>query len=173
MSSQRVFLDTNIILEAFRVGCWSAICHQYKIETVEKCIEEALTGDPEEPGRTEVKPDQLTGGLAGRHAVSKAELAQFALKYPDLPVLDDGELHLLAWLDARGLIGNVKILLSTSDKAAIVAASQLGGLDSLVSLEKLSSTSGVSRSQTASLRTQFGAQWLEGIKTKVILGVMP
>ncbi|MBO4123014.1 hypothetical protein J5T34_19995 [Cupriavidus gilardii] len=45
MAKVRVFVDTNIILEAFRTGCWAAICERYAIETVEKCVEEALTGD--------------------------------------------------------------------------------------------------------------------------------
>jgi len=40
----RVFVDTNIILEAVRTGCWMALTTTFSIETVEKCIEEALTG---------------------------------------------------------------------------------------------------------------------------------
>ena len=39
-------LDTNVIIESFRTGCWSASCEHYAIETVEKCIEEVMTDDP-------------------------------------------------------------------------------------------------------------------------------
>lgn len=49
MSKSRVFVDTNIILEAFRTNCWTALCDRFKIETVEKCIEEALTGNQLNP----------------------------------------------------------------------------------------------------------------------------
>ncbi len=44
MQKIRVFADTNVILEAFRTGCWTAIASRFAIETVEKCVEEALTG---------------------------------------------------------------------------------------------------------------------------------
>ena len=71
MAKDRVFVDTNVILEAFRTGCWAAICERYAVETVEKCIEEALTGDPTEPGRVDVPAEDLIKGLAARHAVGK------------------------------------------------------------------------------------------------------
>lgn len=76
MTKPRVFADTNVIVEAFRTGCWAAICEHFAVETVEKCVEEALTGDPLEPGRIDVPSAQLLGGLAARHAVTKKQLAQ-------------------------------------------------------------------------------------------------
>lgn len=66
MTKTRVFVDTNVILEAFRTNCWAAICEHFAIETVEKCIEEALTGDPTERGRVDVPPEELISGLADR-----------------------------------------------------------------------------------------------------------
>jgi len=64
---------------------------------------------------------QLIGGLAAQHAVTKRQLATFAIDHPACQALDDGELHLLAWLDANELLSKVMVLLSTADKAAIVA----------------------------------------------------
>jgi hypothetical protein len=81
-SKVRVFVDTNIILEAFRTGCWTAICQHYAIETVEKCIEEARTGDPTDPRRIPVDRDVLVAGLAGRHSVSNRERVDLVLAYP-------------------------------------------------------------------------------------------
>ena len=49
MPKIRVFADTNVILESFRTGCWTAISNHFAIETVEKCVEETLTGNPGEP----------------------------------------------------------------------------------------------------------------------------
>jgi hypothetical protein len=173
MTKPRVFVDTNVILEAFRTGCWAAICERFAIETVEKCIEEALTGDPTEPGRVDVPSDELIGGLSARQAVTKKELATFALTHPESQALDDGELHLLAWLHANGLLSKVMVLLSTADKAAIVATGRLDGLDALVSLEHLAQNSGATKGQLASLQHHYRNAWLDEIKSKVRLGVIP
>lgn len=173
MAKDRVFVDTNVILEAFRTGCWAAICEHFAVETVEKCIEEALTGDPTEPGRVNVPAVELINGLAARHAVSKKELATFALTHPECQALDDGELHLLAWLDANGLLTKVLVLMSTADKAAIVATGRLNGLDSLVSLEHLAQNSGATRGQLAELKDHYRVGWLDEIKLKVRFGMIP
>ncbi len=50
MTLRRVFFDTNVIIEAFRVDCWNAICGTFVVETVEKCVEETLSGNPSDPG---------------------------------------------------------------------------------------------------------------------------
>lgn len=173
MTKSRVFVDTNVILEAFRTGCWGAICERFAIETVEKCIEEALTGDPCEPGRVDVPAEELIGGLVARHAVSKRELATFALKHPECQALDDGELHLLAWLSANCLLAKVLVLLSTADKAAIVATGRLDGLDALVSLEHLAENAGATRGQLAELKNHYRTGWLDEIKFKVRFGMIP
>ena len=173
MTQSRVFVDTNVILEAFRTGCWSTICEHFAVETVEKCIEEALTGDPTEPGRVNVPAEELIGGLAARHPVTKKELATFALKHPDCQALDDGELHLLAWLSANGLLPQVMVLLSTADKAAIVATGRLNGLDALVSLEHLAQNAGATRGQLAELKNHYRTGWLDEIKIKVRFGMIP
>jgi len=104
MAKTRVFIDTNIIIEAFRTGCWTAICNKFAIETVDKCVEEALTGNPDDPGRVHIDRDALLEGLADRHQVGKLELAKLVLTHPSCHGLDDGELHLLAWLHAQGLL---------------------------------------------------------------------
>ena len=173
MPKLRVFADTNVILESFRTGCWTAISHQYAIETVEKCIEEALTGDPDDPRRVHVDRDTLVAGLAGRHAVGKRELATFVLTHPECQGLDDGEMHLLAWLHAQGLLPDALILISTADKAAIVATGRIGWLDSVASLEHLAQHSGVTRGQLDSLARHYRTQWLDEIKFKVRFGIIP
>lgn len=173
MPRMRVFVDTNIILEAFRTGCWAAICERFDVETVEKCIEEALTGNPDDPRRIHVDRETLVDGLAARHAVGNRELADLRLNHPGCSGLDDGELHLLAWLHAQGLIGQVLVLVSTADKAAIVATGRLGGLDSLASLEQLAQDAGVSRGQLDSLANHYRSRWLDEIKTKVRFGIIP
>ncbi len=173
MPRTRVFTDTNVILEAFRTRCWTAICQYYSVETVEKCIEEALTGDPDEPGHIRVDREVLIEGLAARHAVGRHERAALVFAHPECQGLDDGELHLLAWLHAQKLLPHVLVLVSTADKAAIVATGRLGGLDSLVSLEQLAQNSGVTRGQIDSLARHYRGSWLDEIKFKVRFGIIP
>ncbi|MCG5260519.1 hypothetical protein EM868_00945 [Cupriavidus gilardii] len=173
MAKVTVFVDTNIILEAFRTGCWSAICERYAIETVEKCIEEALTGDLSDPGRITVDRSALVGGLSRRHAVGRRELVDLVLAHPHCQALDDGELHLLAWLHANKRLPQALILLSTADKAAIVATARLGWIDSLTSLEQLARTSGVTPGQICRLARHYREDWLGEIKTKIRLGILP
>jgi hypothetical protein len=65
VKGQIVLLDTNVIIEAFRTRCWRAIVNTFKIETVEKCCEEAATGDKRQPGYVEVDvelPEKISGG---------------------------------------------------------------------------------------------------------------
>lgn len=169
----RVFVDTNVTLEAFRIGCWPALAAAFSVETVEKCVEEALTGDPADPRHVTVDRDVLVAGLAARHAVDKRTIARFALAHPASAGLDDGELHLLAWLHGQGQTATVKLLLSTADKAAIVAAGRLDWLDIVTSLEQLAQQAGVSRVQVDQMARHYRQQWLDEIKVKVRLGIIP
>ncbi len=132
-----------------------------------------MTGNPDDPRRVHIDWDLLVGGLAARHAVGKRELATLALSHPECQGLDDGELHLLAWLHANGLLPGALILVSTADKAAIVATGRLGWLDSLTSLEHLAQQSGVTRGQVDSLARHYRAGWLDEIRVKVRLGIIP
>lgn len=169
---KRIFTDTNVIIEAFRTGCWTAICATHAIETVEKCIEEALTGDPSDPRHVAIASADLTDGLAQRHSVSRKDIAFLVAHHSSCNRLDDGELHLFARLFADELPSPI-ILVSTADKAALVASHQLGWLDYTVSLENLARQSGVSNKNLESLRQQHREGWLSGIKTKIRMGILP
>ena len=39
-----VLVDTNVILECWRVGAWRALTGGYRVETVEDCVIETQTG---------------------------------------------------------------------------------------------------------------------------------
>lgn len=174
MGKQRIFIDTMIIIELFRSGCWSAACNKYSMETVEKCVEEALAGDSADPRYVPVDRAELLGGLSELHVVSRATLAAFALQCSRTAEgLDDGEKHLLALLYAHGAQINAQLLISTADKAAIVAVGKLNWLDNLISLEEMVNASGVTRSQLECLRSHFSKEWLDSIKMKVLLGIIP
>jgi len=169
MLKSRVFLDTNVILESFRTRGWTAICNKYSIETVEKCIEEVLTGNPNSQNHTPVQQKILTGGLTALHKVSKRNIANLVLSHPECQGLDDGELHLFAWAYAQNILPNQHIFISTADKAAIRATSMLGWINSLISLEELLQQSGVTSSQIGNLRAHYRTSWLSNIKSDILL----
>lgn len=172
MSKTRVFVDTNIILEAFRTNCWTAICKNYSIETVEKCIEEALTGNQLNPKYTPVDRRKLIEGLTARHQVTQHDIGKLILTRPECQELDDGEKHLFAWLNAQKILPNALILISTADKSAIFATGKLGWIDSVECLEKLLLKSGVSKTQRDSIARHFRSDWLSEIKLKIRLGMI-
>lgn len=83
------------------------------------------------------------------------------------------EKHLFAWLFANRLLPSPVVLVTTADKAALVASNDLGWLDCMISLEELARKAGVGRSNLDALALQYRDDWLSGIKTKIRLGVMP
>ena len=173
MQKIRVFADTNVILESFRTGCWMAISSHFAIETVQKCVEETLTGNPGDPRHVTVPPADLKAGLAGEHPVTRKELASLVLAHPSCSTLDDGEKHLLAWLLANKLLPSPVIVVTTADKAALVASHGLGWLDCTVSLEDLARRAGVGRTNLDALALQYREDWLSSIKTKIRMGILP
>lgn len=173
MAKRRVFADTNVVIEAFRTGCWTALCERYDVETVEKCVEEALTGNPDEPRHVAISAEDLNAGLANQHPVSRGEIATLVLAFPCCGALDDGEKHLLARLHADKSLPAPLLVVSTADKAALVASHQLGWLDSLASLEVLAREAGASNADLIALHLQYREDWLVGIKTKIRLGIIP
>ena len=173
MSKIRVFADTNIILESFRTGCWTALSKHFAIETVEKCVEETLSGNPGDSRHVAVPPAALKAGLAGQHPVTRKELATLVLSNPSCSTLDDGEKHLFTWLYTNKLLPSQFILLTTADKAALVASNELGWLDYMSSLEELARRAGVGRVNLEALTLQYREDWLSRIKIKIKLGIIP
>lgn len=173
MPKIRVFADTNVILESFRTGCWTAICNHFAIKTVEKCVEETLTGNPGDPRHVAVPVADLKAGLVAQHQVTRKELATLVLSNPSCSTLDDGEKHLFAWLFANKLLPSLGVVVTTADKAALVASNGLGWLDCMTSLEDLARKAGVGRVNRDALAMQYREDWLTSIKTKIKLGIIP
>lgn len=171
MAKQRVLVDTCVIIEAFRTKCWKALCAHFDVETVHCCVTECCTGDPLQPGRTPIPHDELLGGLARVHDVDDMMLALLALERPQLPALDDGERHLIAWLHAHPADA-VLTAISTTDRAAVRATHVLKMLDRVASLQHLGQTAGVGRSQLNSLRPHFQEDWLSSLRMQLQMGIL-
>ena len=119
---QVVLVDTNIIIEAVRTGCWNALTVHFKMETVEKCCEEARTGEAHRPGYVKVDEGALRSRLTA-HAVSGVMLFELGQRYPDADRLDAGERHL--W--AHALDRNDEWVAACSDRAAVNVAVKRSG----------------------------------------------
>lgn len=170
MPKPRVFVDTCIIIEAFRTNTWAALCQHFDVETVEKCVEECSTGDPLDPNRTLVPAARLRQDLAQCHPVTFDHLLGLR-GVAGLPGIDDGELHLLAWLHAHRPI-DASVLLSTADRAAVRAAHVLHLMHQVASLEALAKAAGVNKAKLSTFREQFCEAWMSDARVRIRMDVI-
>ena len=128
-----VLLDTMVILGAHRTESWKTLAARYRLETVEKCIEETQTGAQNRPHEHRIDEATLRGGFHMVHAVNQIEQAQAALRDSHHAMLHDGEralwAHALGRTDAWVLCG--------PDIASLRLGVRLGLRDQLVALEAL------------------------------------
>jgi hypothetical protein len=172
MVERRVFIDTNIAIECFRISAWRELTHAFTVETVEMVVTEALTGDTSKPGRVNVDRASLINGLAKPpYVVTKKELNPLLKLYPSMVTLDDGEKYLYAHLNAHELPLPPLIVIGTADKGAIVAAHLPRWLDQLISLEHLLNE--CAPGKVGLLGEQFTETFLSEVRTKALLGIIP
>jgi hypothetical protein len=149
-----VLVDTNVILECWRVGAWRALTGGYGVETVEDCVIETQTGYQRRRAEQRIDQTALQASLAAVHKVSDAERAAAIVRDPLFSYLDVGEqslwAHALARSDAWVLCG--------PDKASLRLGMRGGLRDRLVALEHLLHDVGYPR-RTA-LRTNYTSGWL-------------
>ena len=165
-------MDTNIILAAWDAHCWPAISNYYELETVEKCVEETLTHNPNDPRHIKMPAGDLYSGIRQRHNVTKLDIANLILNGHCGATLDDDEQQLLAWLYCHEVLPSNVIRIATADKAAIMVANQLGWLDAVTSLEELATQAGVAKTNLNQLKSQYSKSWLTSARTQIRLGVL-
>lgn len=69
MPVRRVFLNANVIIEAFRISAWPELSQGHWLETVQTCEAEAQTGSTLKFGYVKVDAQALRAGLRGAHPV--------------------------------------------------------------------------------------------------------
>lgn len=79
-----LLVDTNAILECFRVGSWRALASGYSVETVEDCVTETQTGFQRRRAELQIDGVELRTSLKAVHAVEDAERAIVAVRAPDI-----------------------------------------------------------------------------------------
>lgn len=159
-----VLVDTMIIIEAHRSGQWKPLCEHYKIDTVEKCVEEAETGNQNR--RNPVNVDTATlNRIVKPKKISEKEIASLILGEESAGNLDDGEKHLLAYAMT---LGSDVFFLCSPDKACMRVGHCLGMLDKFVSLEELLDGAGA----RAKLKDNYTTRWLNKKKSDIRLGIL-
>ena len=157
-----VLVDTNVILECFRVGSWRALTGGYQVETVEDCVTETQTGFQRRRPEALIDPAELGGGLKAVHPVVDAERAVVALRAPDI-ALDVGELSL--W--AHALTRSDSWVLCGPDKASMRFGVRLGLRDRLIALETLLTDAG--HRPKEALKMAYSSKWLENALGELFL----
>jgi hypothetical protein len=150
-----VLVDTNVILECWRVGSWRALAGGYGVETVEDCVTETQTGFQRRRPERQINLSELRASLVRVHEVSRQEIAAAIVRDEMVAFLDVGErslwAHALTRTDAWVLCG--------PDKASLRLGVRLGFRERLVALEALLSAAG--HRPRAALRPAYTARWLE------------
>jgi hypothetical protein len=150
-----VLVDTNVIIECWRVSAWKALTGGYAVETVEMCEIETQTGLQRR--RTELQIDRaaLRATLKAVHSVSDAENAAALLRDDQVRFLDAGEMmlwaHALGRTDAWVLCG--------PDKASLRVGIRLGFRERLASLQGLLAE--VGHKPRIDLRQAYTHKWLD------------
>jgi hypothetical protein len=151
-----VLVDTNVIIECWRVGAWKALTGGYAVETVAMCFIETQTGFQRRRPEEQIDSAVLTATIKTVHPVEDADFALALTRDPQIGFLDAGEqalwAHAVSREDAWVLCG--------PDKASLRIGVRLGLKDRLVSLERLLLDVGFRRKGIKDTYTQ---KWLEQV----------
>jgi hypothetical protein len=159
-----VFVDTNVVIEAVRTGCWAAVSGGLNIQTVVACRREARSGDRSRDGYVAVSESHLKR-IAAVRRVTEAHRAALIVSCPDAEGLDLGERDLLAYLHATDPPAGWR--LCSPDLACMRVAVRLGWGDHLCSLERL--VEEVGGRTSLSLLRQYSKRWLSERRTNLLL----
>jgi hypothetical protein len=148
-----VLVDTNVIIECWRVSAWKALTGAYAVETVQMCEIETQTGLQRRRKEEKIDINVLRATLKAVNPVSDTEKARALLQDDQVRFLDAGELmlwaHALGRPDAWVLCG--------PDKASLRVGIRLGFKDRLVALEGL--LSDVGYKPKVALRPAYTRKW--------------
>lgn len=148
-----MLVDTNVIIEAWRVRGWKALASGHALETVGMVVMETQTGFQNRRERQHIDGAELQRTLRAVHDVSERDRAGLAVRAPDI-LLDPGERDL--W--AHALQRQDACVLCGPDKASLRLGIELGLRERLVSLEGLWKAVGFT---AKNLRENFTAKWHE------------
>jgi hypothetical protein len=161
LRSKPLLVDTNLILEAHKCGCWKQIVGAFRVETVAKCVEETQTGKQRTTHKVNIDEAALRRSIEVHH-VTPDEV--FRVKQMGGAGLDAGEMelwaHALTRVDAWVLCG--------PDTASLKFGFDTGHKDRLVHLEAVLAEIGVRMPRN--IASHFGRRWHEHLMNEMIFG---
>lgn len=155
-----VLVDTNVIIECWRVSAWKALAGGYRVETVEKVFEETQTGFQKRIPERQIDRVLLANGLADVHQVEPRQMIEAILRDASIGGLDAGEKALWAHAIAR----DDTWVLCGPDKASLRIGIRLALRNRLISLERLLIHAGF---RPVGLKTAYTQKWLEQALTQL------
>jgi hypothetical protein len=155
-----VLVDTNVILECWRIKAWRALAGGYGVETVDICVTETQTGFQRRRPEQQIDQTALVDSLKAVHKVTDKERAAAIVREAAASMrgslfssLDAGEqalwAHALTRPDAWVLCG--------PDRASLRFGIRLGCGDRLMALERLLADAG--HRPAAPLRSNYTSAW--------------
>jgi hypothetical protein len=157
-----VLIDTNSIIECHRAKLWRALAGAYRLETVEKCIEETQTGFQRRRPEQQIDQKTLEAALKAVHKAEPAAFLAAAMRDDLFGSLHDGEQHL--W--AHALTRKDLWLLCGPDRASLRFGIRLNLRDRMVSLEKLLKDAGA---KPKGLRANYTTKWLDQVLAELAM----
>jgi hypothetical protein len=157
-----VLIDTNVIIECWRVDAWRGLSGGYRLETVEDCVVETQTGFHRRRQEHQIDQSYLQERLRAVHRVTIKELAMLAVKVPDI-ALDPGERAL--W--AHALTRNDDWILCGPDAPSLRVGVRLDFRERIVSLERLLNDAGHRPKQA--LADNYTDAWLARTLNEMVL----
>lgn len=156
------YIDTNVVIECHRVGCWNALAGGHRLATVDKVIKECGAGGGRREGYVKVDVADVKNRVRS-HAVSNQELAGLRLQLAGRVSLDPGEEHLLA----KAVTDRGSWKICSPDNALIRACWVLGYLQRVISLDSLLQRVGFT--PKIALQHQYTEKWLSRKRTDFLL----
>ncbi len=161
MARQIIYVDTNVIIEATRTGCWKAILHRFDVRTVETVKKEALKVPADKSHYVEINTE-LIARHVGVEKVGDTDVLVASTRASSIVALDAGERDLLAHVAAKS---EDAWILTTADRAAVKTACELKLEARLRSLEELAASCG----QKPKLKAWFQKKWLGKVRSEFLL----
>jgi hypothetical protein len=160
-SKQIIYVDTNVIIEATRTGCWKAILNKFDVRTVETVKKEALRVPADKSQYVPIDAELITKHV-NVEKPGAADVLMASTRASGIVALDAGERDLLAHVAAKT---KDAWLITTADRAAVKTACALKLDGRLISLEELASQCG----QKPKLKEWFQKKWLSNVRSEFLL----
>lgn len=160
-----VLVDTNVILECYRVGAWQALSNGYSVETTKVCMEETQTGFRQRPQAQWINPQALRQSLNAVHAVGGSALTKLESRTDDLQLglTDAGEKSLWAYV----LSSDDDWVLCGPDIVSLRCGVLLGFREKIASLEQL--LMDVGHQPKIRLRHSYTNKWLRKTLNELVV----